>query len=84
MIVILLYELFGFVKKKLYLCSENEKEPIKLTIKMLGISTPREPIKGEFAKKIKASVAKMKQQLASTSNVAKSTSERKYTVIIRG
>ena len=56
----------------MYLCSENEKEPIKLTIKMLGISTPREPIKGEFAKKIKASVAKMKQQLASTSNVAKS------------
>lgn len=51
---------------------------------MLGISTPREPIKGEFAKKIKASVAKMKQQLASTGNVVKSTSERKYTVIIRG
>ena len=47
---------------------------------MLGISTPRGPIKGEFAKKIKASVAKMKQQLASTGNVAKSTSERKYIV----
>ena len=51
---------------------------------MFGITTSREPIKGEFAKKIKASVAQMQQRMAVKESVAKSTMDRKYTVVVRG
>ena len=51
---------------------------------MFGITTSREPVKGEFAKKINASVAKMQQRLAVEKTVAKSTVDSKYTVVVRG
>lgn len=50
---------------------------------MFGITTSREPIKGEFAKKVREAVEKMTTSTAPKTFQSK-TAKRKHIVVVRG
>lgn len=50
---------------------------------MFGITSKREPVKGEFAKKVKASVAQSKSQSGEKSYGCESATDKQYVVTIR-
>lgn len=51
---------------------------------MFGVTSKNEPITGEFAKKVKASVSKMKSSSARRSYGCKSTASKKFTITVKG
>ena len=51
---------------------------------MFGITSKNEPITGEFARKVKASVGEMKKSSARRSYGCKSTAGKKYTITVKG
>ena len=51
---------------------------------MFGVTSKNEPVKGEFATKVKASVSAMKNQSARRSYGCQSTANKKYTVTVKG
>ena len=51
---------------------------------MFGITTSREPIKGEFAQKIREAVERMTTSTSPKTFQSKSTAKRKHIVVVRG
>lgn len=50
---------------------------------MFGVTTKREPVKGEFAKKVKATVAQSKSQSGPKNYGCESATDKKHVVIVR-
>lgn len=50
---------------------------------MFGVSTKREPVKGEFAKKVKATIAQSKRQTGQRNYGCESATDKKFTVTVR-
>lgn len=58
------------------------QEPLK-SILMFGITSKREPVKGDFAKKVKAAIAQSKSQSGQKNYGCESATDKKYVVTIR-
>lgn len=50
---------------------------------MFGVSSKREPVKGEFAKKVKATIAQNKNRTGQRIYGCESATDKKYTVTVR-
>jgi len=50
---------------------------------MFGITSKREPVKGDFAKKVKAAIAQSKSQSGQKNYGCESATDKKYVVTIR-